>query len=147
MILTKTAHQSTKFQTFDCSSEISPNLYFDSLLLLKVYKIPAKKVQWSYIYLMILKSDAKFEKNWFVVLKMTRIWWILIRAHRILKNLHFLWSLSCKVCNVWCGKKEKSTCGLENDLKNLASFHQNTFKVSKLVLFWDPFVQSTKCMS
>ena len=36
-------YQSTKFQTFDCSRKISLNLYFDRLLLLKVYKIPAKK--------------------------------------------------------------------------------------------------------
>ena len=39
----KVAHQSAKFQTFNCSDEISPNLYFDRLLLLKVYKISAKK--------------------------------------------------------------------------------------------------------
>ena len=45
MIWTKGAHQSAKFQTFDCSSESSPNLYFHRLLLLKVYKISAKKVQ------------------------------------------------------------------------------------------------------
>ena len=45
MISTKGAHQSAKFQTFDCSCKISPNLYFDRLLLLKVYKISAKKVQ------------------------------------------------------------------------------------------------------
>ena len=63
MIFTKVAHQSTKFQTFDCSGENSPNLYFDKLLLLKVYKISAKKVQRSYINLMILKSDAKFEEK------------------------------------------------------------------------------------
>ena len=43
MIWTKAAHQMAKFQTFDCSREISANLYFDRLLLLKVYKIPAKK--------------------------------------------------------------------------------------------------------
>ena len=60
MIFTKVAHQSTKIQTFDCSGENSPNLYFDKLLLLKVYKISAKKVQRSYIYLMMLKNDAKF---------------------------------------------------------------------------------------
>ena len=36
-------------------------MYFDKLLLLKVYKVSAKKVQSSYINLMILKSDAKFE--------------------------------------------------------------------------------------
>ena len=29
--------------SFDCSGEISPNLYIDRLLLLKVYKVPAKK--------------------------------------------------------------------------------------------------------
>ena len=39
----KGAHQSAKFQTFDCSGEISPNLYFDRLLLLEVYKVSAKK--------------------------------------------------------------------------------------------------------
>ena len=32
MIFTKGAHQSGKFQTFDCSGEISPNLHFDRLL-------------------------------------------------------------------------------------------------------------------
>ena len=48
MIFTKGAHQSDKFWTFDCLGEISPNLYFDRLLLLKVDKISAKKVQRSY---------------------------------------------------------------------------------------------------
>ena len=44
MIFTKEAHQSAKFQkNFNCSGEISPNLYFDRTLLLKVYKISAKK--------------------------------------------------------------------------------------------------------
>ena len=43
MIWTKGTHQSAKFLTFDCSREISPNLYFDRLLLLKGYKVSAKK--------------------------------------------------------------------------------------------------------
>ena len=43
MIFTKGAHHSEKLQTFKCSGEISPNLYFDRLLLLKVYKVLAKK--------------------------------------------------------------------------------------------------------
>ena len=38
MIWTKGAQQSAKFQTFDCSHKISPNVHFDRLLLLKVYK-------------------------------------------------------------------------------------------------------------
>ena len=37
--LVKGTHQSAKFQTFNCSCEISPSLYFDKILLLKVYKI------------------------------------------------------------------------------------------------------------
>ena len=44
MIWTKATHQSAAFQTFECSCKISPNLYFERLLLLKVYKISAKKV-------------------------------------------------------------------------------------------------------
>ena len=50
MIWTKGAHQGAKFQTLDCSLEISPNLYFDRLFLLKVYKE---------LCFMKLKSDAK----------------------------------------------------------------------------------------
>ena len=61
MSFTKGAH-SAKFQTFDCSGEISPNLYFDRLLLLKVYKISARK-SIEIVCLMILKSGAKSEEN------------------------------------------------------------------------------------
>ena len=74
MIWTKGAHQSLKFQTFDCSHKISPNLYFDKLLLLKVYKILAKKVYTEELCLMTLKIDAKFEEKLSVVSKMRGIW-------------------------------------------------------------------------
>ena len=66
MIWTKGAHQSAKFQTFDCSRKISPNLYFDRLL--KVYKILAKKYRgvishdpedWCKIW---RKTDLLFQK-------------------------------------------------------------------------------------
>ena len=49
MIFTKGAHQSVKFQTFNCSDEIQPSLYFDRLLLLKVYKTSAEKIERSYV--------------------------------------------------------------------------------------------------
>ena len=39
---------------------------------------------------------------------MTRIWWILIRALKSLKNLHFDWFLLCKVYNVWPKKVQRS---------------------------------------
>ena len=62
MIFTKGAHQIAKLQTFDCSGGISPNLYFDSLLLPKVYKVSAKKSM-EELCLLILKSGAKFEEK------------------------------------------------------------------------------------
>ena len=39
---------------------------------------------------------------------MTRIWWILIQALRSLTNLHFDWSLLCKVYKVWSKKVQRS---------------------------------------
>ena len=106
MIFTKRAHQSAKFQNFDCSDEISPNLYFNRLLLLKVYKISAKKVQSSYVswYWRVMQN---LKKNRFVS-KMTSIWWILIQALKSLQNLYFDWSPSCKVYNVWPKKVQRS---------------------------------------
>ena len=61
MVFTRGAHHSAKFQTFDCSGEISPNLYFDRLLLLKVYKVSAKKME--ELCLMIPNSGAKYEEK------------------------------------------------------------------------------------
>ena len=100
MIWTNVVHQSAKFETFDSSREISPNLYFDRLLLLKVNKTLAKKVRRSYAsrHRTVMQN---FKKNWFFVSKTTGILWILIRALKSLKYLHFDWSLSCKVYNVW----------------------------------------------
>ena len=42
--------------------------------------------------------------------------------------------------------EEKLTYGLENDMGNLENFHRNASK-SKLVLLWNPLVQSRKCIS
>ena len=44
MILIKGTHEIAKFRTFNCSDGVSFNLHFDRLLLLKVYKLSAKKV-------------------------------------------------------------------------------------------------------
>ena len=61
MIFTKRAHQTAKFQTFNNSGEISPNLYLDRLLLLKVYKISARSTK--ELCRFILKSGAKIEEK------------------------------------------------------------------------------------
>ena len=108
MIWTKGAHQSAKFQTFDYSRKISPNLYFHRLLLLKVYKTLAKNVQRNYGSCP-WRLVQNLKKNWSIVSKMTRIWWwILTRALKSLKNLHFHWFLLCKLFNVWPKKIQRS---------------------------------------
>ena len=122
----------------------------DKLLLLKVYKISAKKVEryyvsWHWRMMQILK------RNWLVVLKLAWvIWQILTQALNSLKNLHFNRLLLTKVYNVWAKKKvqrsylswhwraikkfeKKLTWGLENDTRNFANFHQSTRKFQN----WD----------
>ena len=37
--------------------------------------------------------------------------------------------------------EEKLTCGLENDMRNLANFHQSTWKISNLNLNWPQILQ------
>ena len=95
MIWTKGTHQSAKFQTFDCSRQISPNLYFDRLLLLKVDKISVKKVYRIYVswHWRLMQSS---KKNWFFLAEMTRIWWILTWALEILKISTLIGSFCAK---------------------------------------------------
>ena len=69
-----------------------------------------------------------FKKSRFVVSKMTRIWWILIQALKSKKST--LWLIP--FVQSWTKKKEKRTCGLENDTRNLANFCQNTLRRQNL---------------
>ena len=42
--------------------------------------------------------------------------------------------------------EEKLNCGLENKIRNMVNFHESAWKISKLGLWWDLFIQSRKCM-
>ena len=73
----------------------------------KYIKFQLKKYRW------VMSHDTEewckiWRKNDFFFQKMTGIWWILIRALRSLKNLHFYWSFLCKVYNVWLKKVQRS---------------------------------------
>ena len=102
------------------------------------------------------------KRNLFFVTKLTRIWWISIQALKSLKNLHFVWSLLCKIYNVWSKKVQRSifhdteeSCKIwrKTDLwfgkwhEEFSKFSSEHLKMSKLVFSWDPFVQSRKCTS
>ena len=106
----KISHQKGKFQTFDCSRKILPNLYFDRLL--KVYKSLAEKYKgvishdpkdWCW------KTDLSFQKWW--------IWWNLTWALASLQNLHFYLLLLCKVFNVWPKKVHSDARRVMQNLK------------------------------
>ena len=86
------------------SSQISPNLFFNKPLLLKVCKISAKTVQRSYAswHWRVIQS---LKKNWLVVSKITKL-------------------------NEEYGK-----------------FFPEHSKISKLGLWWDPFIQRRKCVT
>ena len=143
MIRTREGHQSAKFQTFDCSSEISPNLYFDRLLLLKVFEISAKKAQMSYVsWNWIVMQNLR--KNRFVVSKIAGIWWILISGLKIQKfKIQTLIDPFCAKyitfdlkeyrgvifhdSEVWC-KIWRKTCAFKSDMRNFANIHDRTQK-------------------
>ena len=140
MIFTKGVHQSAKFQTFDCSGEIWPNLYVDRLLLLKVQKISTKKTKRIYVvWYWIVEQNLK--ENQLFVSKMVRIWWILIQAPKSLKDLHFDWFLLCKVYNVWPKKVQRSCIAwLWRVMQNL---RRNSLVVWKMTWgIWEIFIKT-----
>ena len=127
---------------FDLSTRNSQNFHFDWFFLCKVYNVWPKNVQrndlsWDWRVMQNLK------KNWLVVWKITwRIWQIFTWTLKSLENLHFNGILLTKVYIVWAKKSteeisfmtlkseiwRKLTCGLENDIRNSANFHQSTRK-------------------
>ena len=99
------------------------------------------------------------KENWFVVSKMTRICWILIRALRSPKNLHFDMSFPVKFdlkkssgvifhnTREWCKIWRKTDSCFQKWHEEFEKFSREHLKVSKLGLWWDYFVQSWNCMS
>ena len=104
------------------------------------------------------------KESWFVVSKLIRIWWILIRAPRSLKNLHFDLFLPWKVCNVWSKEVRMSYLPwrwrmLQNLEKKWLVVWKTTWGISqiftrpyessdsKLELLWRTFIPSRKGMS
>ena len=125
------------------------------------YMFQLKKVWRLYIswYQRVVQN---LKKILFFVSKMTRICWILIQALKSLKQVHFDWSLLCKVYNVWSKKVLKSYISwhwrvMQNLrktdsefgkwLEEFDKFSPEHTKFWKMGLSLDPFIQSRKCMS
>ena len=105
---------------------------------------------------MISKSGVKFEEKLVLCFKNHKNLVNFYPSIKRSKRLHLDWSLIyCKVYNVWPKKVQKSwyfttpkshakfeeklTCGLENDMRNLANFHQNTWKCQILYKLENPW--------
>ena len=134
MLWTKGTHKSANFQIFDCSREISGN--YDRRLF-SAEKVQGIYVSWRWGVM------QKLKKNWFIVSKMTRIWWILTWALKSIKNCTLIGLFGAKYitfglkkyrgalhgaeewCKIW---KKKLNYGFENDMRNLANFHQSLQK-------------------
>ena len=121
---------------------------FDGILLSKEENVWAWNLRGSFVSWQ-WRMIQNLKRNWLVSLKLTwGIWWILTWALENLKNLHFNGMLLNKLYNVWAknsikelclmavntdGKFEgKMTCVFKNDMRNLANFHQSTFKSLKI---------------
>ena len=155
MIFTTGAHQSPKFQTFSCS----PNLYLDRLLSLKIYKISAKKYrgvishdceEWCKIW---RKNDLLFQK-WqefgeFPSTQVSKICTVIcpFSAKHITfdqkKYRGVIFNGTKESCKIW----RKTGLWFGKWHMEFDKFSSEHLKVSKLVLSWNHFVQSRKCMS
>ena len=112
---------------------------------------------------MTMKNGAKFEAELTCLFKLTwGIRQILTRALEDLKNLHFNGLLLTRVYNAWAKKVQRSYVWchqrlMQNLKGNWLALPKMTWrlwqlspehsKVSKLRLWWDPFIQRRKCFS
>ena len=134
MIWTKGAHQSAKFQTFDCSHKIWSNFYFDRLL--KVYKILAKK------HRVVISHDPE---DWSKILRKTDLLFQKWQEFGEIWPKHSKLSKTCTFICSYCEKylmfdvtkyrgvvfhDTEGWCKIwrKTDYENIANFHQITWK-------------------
>ena len=119
------------------------NFHFNGLLLCKVYIVPAKKVNRSYLS-WLWRVMQNLKRNWLVVSKLTwGIWRILTRALESLKNVHFNRLLLSKVYIVWAKKVQRSY--LSWHWRVIQNFKKNWLVVWKITwAIWQIFTRALK---
>ena len=124
-------------RTWNCQ-----NWNFDKILLSKVENLWALNLQWSYVSLQ-WRMIQKLKRNWLVVLKLT---WTSQNLARALEKSKFFLKLAPCDQSIYClsyksaeelsfmtlrsyaNFEERLTSGLKKDMRNLANFHQSTWK-------------------
>ena len=102
------------------------------------------------------------KKNWFVVSKMIKVWWILGRVLKSLKSFTLIGSFCAKYINFelkkyrgvtfheteeWCKIWRKIDLWFGKWHEEYSKFLPEHLKNCKIGLWWDPLIQSRKCMS
>ena len=137
MLWTKRTHKSANFQIFDCSREISGN--YDRRLF------SAKKVQGIYVSWR-WGVMQKLKKNWFIVSKMTRIWWILTWALKSIKNCTWIGLFCAKYITFGLKKYRGALHGTEEWCEIWKK--KNWIMVSKMTWeIWQTFTRANKSLN
>ena len=136
--------------------------HFNGLLLSKVCIGWAKKVQSSYLswngrgiqnlesnQLVVSKCHKEFDKFWPEYLKVSKCFILMgsFWAKCILFELKKYRWVTFHDIEEWCRIWRKTDLLLGKWHKEFGKHSPEHSKVSKLKLWWDPFVQSRKCMS
>ena len=129
-------------QTFDYLGEISPNLYFNGLILLRVYKILAEKLKRSYVS-WHWRVRKNLKKNWLVVRKSNAEYGKLLPKHSKASKVGLWWdhviqNRKCMSYMLWVIKmkndekrEEELTCPINIVMRNLTNFDPSTRKSQK----------------
>ena len=111
---------------------------------------------------MTLKSDAKFKEKLIYYVKNEKKLVNIGLSTQNSQNFYFHWFLLCKVYNFWPKKYrgvifndnaerrknwKKGGLWFGKSLEEYGKFSPEYWKVSKFGPWWDPFIQSRKCMS
>ena len=126
MIWTNGSHESAKFQTFDCSLEISPNLYFDRLLLLWLMTLNGDGDEQKMICFKIDKNLVNFDPSTQVSkictfigpFRAKYITFNLKKYRRVIFHQTEEWYKIWRKTNLWFGKWHEE----------FGKFHQSTQK-------------------
>ena len=140
-----------EFGKFSSNHSNVQKFHSNGLVLSKIYEVWAKKIQRS-ASVMVLNSDGKFEKPWPCDFKNGMKNWV---------NFHYLStqkSENCTLMGSFCPKhkflpletfreimshdtgvakfKQKLTCGLKNDIRNLVNFYASSWKSKNWHFDW-----------
>ena len=156
MLWTKRAHQCTIFQTFECLKEIYPipHAIFETQRSGSIQILHHCSVSWKITPLYFLAQNSyTLDKNspskWNFWTFESFVYTLIDPFHAkyitldLKKHIGVIFHDTEESCKIW--RKTDLWFGKEHE--KFGKFSSKHLTVSKLVLSWDPFVQSTKCTS